>query len=78
MAVKWVEYALGKPIVEIVTERGYPERMGHTFSDTTDASLMAAYRLGITSGSVAPTVSSPGQFNPTGQFSRQEAATMIM
>jgi hypothetical protein len=72
MAVKWVEYALGKPIAEIVVERGIPERMGHTFSDTSDASILAAYRLGITSGTSATT------FNPNGQFTREQAATMIM
>ena len=78
MAVKWVEYALDKPIAEVVAERGLPERMGHTFSDVTNTDILAAYRLGITGGSVAPADGKPGQFNPNGQFTRQEAAVMIM
>ena len=73
-----MEYALDKSVADIVTERGISERMEHTFNDTTDSSILAAYRLGITSGSVAPTADKPGQFNPNGQFTRQEAATMIM
>ena len=77
MAVKWVEYALNKPIGVIVAERGLPERAGHTFSDTADASILAAYKLGVTGGSVAPADGKPGQFNPSGQITRQEAAVMI-
>ncbi|MDR0324905.1 MAG: lipocalin family protein [Oscillospiraceae bacterium] len=78
LAVRWVEYALDKPIAEIVTERGLPERMSHTFSDTDDPNILAAYRIGITGGEVAPTDSTPGRFNPDGQFNRQQAATMIL
>jgi hypothetical protein len=78
MAVKWLEYKLGKDIDAIVTEKGIAARASHTFSDTTDPAILAAYRLGVTAGSVAPTATSPGQFNPSGQFTRLEAAMMIM
>lgn len=78
MAVKWVEYALGKDIDSIVAEQGISKRMKHKFSDTTDPAILAAYRLGITTGSVTPTSDKPGKFNPNGKFTRQEAATMIM
>ena len=77
MAVKWVEYALGQPINTIVTERGIADRIGHTFTDTTNTDILAAYRLGIISGSVAPTADKPGTFNPSGEITRQEAAVMI-
>jgi uncharacterized protein YkwD len=78
MAVKWVEYVLDKPISAVLPEYGIPERANHTFSDTSDASILAAYRLGITSGTTAPTASKPGLFTPNSEFTRQEAATMIM
>ncbi|MDR0326272.1 MAG: S-layer homology domain-containing protein [Oscillospiraceae bacterium] len=78
MAVKWLEYKLGKDIDAIVAEKGIADRAGHTFSDTTDPAILAAYRLGVTAGSVAPTATAPGQFNPSGQFTRLEAAMMIM
>jgi hypothetical protein len=78
MAVKWLEYMLGKDINTIVAERGIPERMSHTFSDTTDPNILAAYRLGVTGGTSAPTATTPGLFTPSGQFSREQAATMIM
>jgi hypothetical protein len=77
MAVKWLEYRLGKSIDAIVAERGDPAKIGHTFSDTTDPNILAAYRLGITSGTTAPTATTPGLFTPGGQFSREQAATMI-
>ncbi|MCL2002653.1 MAG: S-layer homology domain-containing protein [Oscillospiraceae bacterium] len=79
MAVEWVKYALGETDLDaIVAAHGLPERAGLTFGDTTDANILAAYRLGITAGAVAPTADVPGQFNPNGDFTRQEAATMIM
>jgi hypothetical protein len=78
MAVKWLEYKLGKDINAIIAEKGIAARASHTFSDTTDPAILAAYRLGVTAGSVAPTATSPGQFNPNGQFTRLEAAMMIM
>jgi hypothetical protein len=78
MAVKWLEYRLGKDINTIVAENGDPAKMNHTFSDTTDPNILAAYRLGVTGGTSAPTATTPGIFNPSGQFSREQAATMIM
>ncbi|MCL2002736.1 MAG: S-layer homology domain-containing protein [Oscillospiraceae bacterium] len=79
MAVEWVKYALGETDLDaIVAAHGLPERAGLMFGDTSDANILAAYRLGITAGEVAPTADAPGQFNPNGDFTRQEAATMIM
>jgi hypothetical protein len=78
MAVKWLEVSLGVNIDAIVAEKGIADRAGHTFSDTTDPAILAAYRLGVTAGSVAPTSTTPGRFNPSGQFTRLEAAMMIM
>ena len=77
MAVKWLEYRLGKGIDAIVAENGDQAKMGHTFSDTDDPAILAAYRLGITGGTSAPTAGNPGTFTPSGQFSREQAATMI-
>ncbi|MCL2083818.1 MAG: S-layer homology domain-containing protein [Oscillospiraceae bacterium] len=77
MAVKWLEYRLGKNIDAIVVENGDPAKIGHTFSDTTDLAILAAYRLGIIGGTVAPADGKPGIFNPNGQFTREQAATMI-
>ncbi|MCL2004146.1 MAG: S-layer homology domain-containing protein [Oscillospiraceae bacterium] len=73
MAVEWAKYALGETDLDaIVAERGDPDRMGDTFSDTDDPNILAAYRLGITSGAGG------GLFNPDGDFTREQAATMIM
>ena len=77
MAVNWLEYRLGKGIDAIVAENGDTAKTGHTFSDTNDPAILAAYRLGITSGTSAPMDGKPGTFNPNGQFSREQAATMI-
>ena len=77
MAVQFVEYALGKDIGTELAERGLSLNP-NAFSDTTDASILAAYALGITNGTKAPTATAPGLFTPNGQFSRQEAATMLM
>ena len=78
MAVRWVEFVLGQPIGQIVSERGDPDRARLAFSDTSDRSVMAAFQLGIISGTVAPSIDSPGIFSPDGQFDRQSAAQMIM
>jgi len=77
MAVKWVEYATGKNIDTILAERGLSRRQ-NAFSDTADPDILAAYALGITSGTTAPTDTAPGMFSPNGQFTREQAATMIM
>jgi alpha-tubulin suppressor-like RCC1 family protein len=77
MAVKWVEYATGKSIDAVLTEKGLTRRQ-NAFTDTTDPVILAAYALGITSGTTAPTETTPGVFSPNGQFTREQAATMIM
>jgi hypothetical protein len=71
MAVKWVEYALGKNIDTILAERGLT-RNPNAFTDTDDPAILAAAALGITSGIGG------GLFDPNGQFNREQAATMIM
>ena len=71
MAVKWVEYATGKSIDAVLSERGL-SRDPNAFSDTNDPDILAAFALGITSGTGG------GRFTPDGQFSREQAATMIM
>ena len=76
MAVKWLEYKTGKNIDTLLAEQGVSRRQD-AFSDTNDTDILAAYALGITSGTSAPTTDKPGQFTPSGQFSREQAATMI-
>ena len=71
MAVKFVEYATGKSIDEILKEKGV-SRNQNTFSDTKDPDILAAYALGITNGTGG------GKFTPGGLFNRQQAATMLM
>ena len=71
MAVKWVEYATGKNIDAVLSEKGL-SRNPDAFSDTGDPDILAAFALGITSGTGS------GLFTPDGQFSREQAATMIM
>ena len=78
LAMQWLEYVRDQPIDQIVAELGLPQRMGHTFSDTTDPIILSAYRLGIVNGVTAPTATTPGVFNPSGQFDRQQAAVMLM
>ena len=77
LAVSWVEYTLCKDIDVILDEKGLSIN-DKTFSDTNDPYVLAAYALGITGGTEAPTVDRPGLFSPDGQFDRQQAATMIM
>jgi len=71
MAVNWLEYAIGSPIDSILASRGLT-RDPNSFSDTNDPNILAAFALGITSGV------GNNQFNPGGQFNREQAATMIM
>ena len=77
MAVMLVEYALENDIDSILIEQGL-SRNNNAFEDTDDPYILAAFALGITNGTKAPTEESPGVFTPDGQFSRQEAATMLM
>jgi len=76
MAVMFMEYALGKTIDEILSERGLT-RDSEAFSDTSDPYILAAFALSLTGGTRAPTDTQPGIFTPDGRFSRQEAATML-
>ena len=71
LAVKYMEYASGKSIDALLTEKGLA-RNEDAFTDTTDADILAAYALGVTSGS------GEGTFTPNGQFTRESAAQMIM
>jgi hypothetical protein len=71
MAVMWLEYVLGMSIDEILESLGL-SRDPNPFTDTSDPYILGAYALGITSGTSATT------FNPSGQFTREQAATMIM
>ena len=71
MAIKWVEYATGKNIDTVLSERGL-SRNPNAFTDTNDPAILAAYALSITSGT------GNNQFSPNGQFDRQQAAGMIM
>ena len=76
MAVKWMEYAAGKDIDAILADKGLSRDLG-AFSDTNDQDILAAYALGITSGTTAPTDTAPGVFSPNSQFTREQAATMV-
>jgi hypothetical protein len=76
MAVKFVEYYTGKSIDAVMADKGVV-RQQNAFSDTNDQDILAAYALGITSGTVAPTATSPGKFDPDSQFNREQAATML-
>jgi len=76
MAVKWLECRLDKDIASILADNGV-SRNPNAFRDTNDPDILAAYALGITNGTQAPTATAPGLFTPNGQFSREQAATMI-
>ena len=71
MAIMWVEYATGKSIDAILTERGLSSDP-NAFTDTNDPDILAAFALGITSGT------GDGKFTPDGHLSREQAAIMIM
>jgi hypothetical protein len=71
MAVKFIEYKTGKDIDATLSERGLSRDTG-AFSDTNDPDILAAYALGVTSGTGG------GKFSPNGQFTREQAATMLM
>jgi len=71
MAVRWVEFAMDKSIDEVLSGQGL-SRSSIFFTDTNDPDILAAFALGITSGT------GNGLFSPKNQFSREQAATMIM
>lgn len=77
IAVKWVEYVLGMDVDTILSKKGLTRRQD-AFADTSDQTILAAYALGITGGTTAPTSTTPGAFTPNGDFSREMAAVMIM
>ena len=77
LSVRFTEYALDKDIDDILAERGLSRKL-NAFEDTTDPYILAAFALGITKGTKAPTNTTPGLFTPNGSFTRQEAATMLM
>ena len=70
MAVKWLEYRLGKSIDEILADQGLA-RDPNAFTDTDDPIVLAAFALGVTNGT------GHNLFSPNGEFSREQAATMI-
>jgi len=76
MAVKWIEYRTGMSINSVLADRGLTRNI-NAFTDTRDSSILAAYALGIISGTVAPTPAKPGRFSPDSKLSREQAATMI-
>ena len=77
LAISYVEYAMGKPIDAVITELGLTVD-ADAFQDTKDELILAAFTLGITNGTTAPTDFSPGVFSPDSSFTREEAAVMIM
>jgi hypothetical protein len=76
LSVNWLEYKTGKSVDAILAEKGLTCRQD-AFSDTNDPAILAAYALGITSGTTEPTADKSGVFSTNGQFSREQAATMI-
>ena len=70
MAIAWVEFAAGKDIDAILSERGL-QRDTDAFTDTNDADILAAFALGITNGT------GDNKFSPDSEFSREQAAAMI-
>ena len=71
MAVRFVEYATGKNIDAILAENEV-SRDPKAFTDTSDSDILAAFALGITTGT------GNNRFAPDGQIRREEAATMLM
>jgi hypothetical protein len=71
LAVRWVEYTEGKSIDDVLAEQGKTRNV-NAFTDTNDPDILAAYALGITSGTGG------GRFTPDGQFTREQSAVMIM
>ena len=70
LAVKFVEYATGSNIDSYLLEKGVV-RDANAFSDSKDPDVLAAFALGITSGT------GNSKFTPNGQITREQAATMI-
>ena len=71
MAVRFTEYALDMGIDAVLEEKGV-FRDPNAFRDTADPDIMAAFALGITSGT------GNFQFSPNSLIDRQQAAKMLM
>ncbi len=71
MAIMYIEYASGKTLNDLLMEKDLQIDL-NAFSDTEDPDILAAYALGITTGT------GDRKFNPNGQFTREAAAGMIM
>ena len=71
MAVRWLEYATGNGIDAVLAEKGLTRDL-NVFTDTDDPDILAAFALGITNGIGG------SSFDPDGQITREQAATMIM
>ena len=76
MAVMYLEYATGKGIDTILSERNLTIDED-AFEDTDNKYILAAYALEITRGTRAPSEGKPGVFDPSGSFNREMAATML-
>lgn len=71
MLIKCMEFNLGRDIDSILYEKGV-FRNPYAFTDTNDPDILAAYALGIANGT------GNNMFTPNGQFTREQAATMIL
>ena len=76
LAVRYMEYATGWTIDDIMASRGVSRQQG-AFSDTNDPDILAAFALGIITCTRAPSPGNPGRFTPNGNFTREQAATML-
>lgn len=76
MAIMYLEYATGKDIQTILSERNLTIRQD-AFVDTDNSYILAAYALGITKGTSGPSGEGPGVFDPDASISREMAATML-
>ena len=70
LAMSYIEYATGKDIDAYMKEKGVSHDPG-AFTDTSDPYILAAFALGVTTGT------GNNQFTPDGQFSRESAAGML-
>jgi uncharacterized protein YkwD len=69
LAVSWLEYALNQPVAEILSVRNLTAN--NPFTDTNDPAIIAAFALGITSGTSATT------FSPNATLTREQAAGLV-
>ncbi len=75
MAVMYLEYATGKEIGTILSEKGLAID-SDAFADTKNEYILAAYALGITNGS-GKNEAGADVFAPKGSITREMAATML-